>query len=120
MSHEATNWAIAQRGLKPGTKIVLWELADCHNAHTRMIYPKQSTLAARCEMSRSTINKHLDILEERGLIRRTRRVDSETNRQQSTLYELALDFENTVSENETRTPEAVSEKREKPCPDSGH
>jgi hypothetical protein len=32
MSHEATNWAIKQRGLKPTTKIVLWHLCDRFNA----------------------------------------------------------------------------------------
>jgi hypothetical protein len=31
MSHEATNWAIQQRGLKPTTTIVLWHLCDRHN-----------------------------------------------------------------------------------------
>ena len=28
MSHQGTNWAILQRGLKPTTKIVLWHLCD--------------------------------------------------------------------------------------------
>ncbi|PKP62913.1 MAG: GntR family transcriptional regulator, partial [Alphaproteobacteria bacterium HGW-Alphaproteobacteria-8] len=31
MSHDATNWAIQRRGLKPATKIVLWHLCDRHN-----------------------------------------------------------------------------------------
>ena len=31
MSHEATTWAIRQRGLKPTTKIVLWHLCDRFN-----------------------------------------------------------------------------------------
>jgi hypothetical protein len=31
MSHDATNWAIKQRGLKPTTKIVLWHLCDRFN-----------------------------------------------------------------------------------------
>jgi hypothetical protein len=31
MSHDATNWAIQQRGLKPTTKIVLWHLCDRFN-----------------------------------------------------------------------------------------
>jgi hypothetical protein len=34
MSHEATNWAIKQRGLKPTTKIVLWHLCDRFNPTT--------------------------------------------------------------------------------------
>lgn len=28
MSHDATNWAIQRRGLKPTTKIVLWQGSD--------------------------------------------------------------------------------------------
>jgi hypothetical protein len=31
MSHDATNWAIQRRGLKPTTKIVLWHLCDRFN-----------------------------------------------------------------------------------------
>jgi len=31
MSHQGTNWAILQRGLKPTTRIVLWHLCDLYN-----------------------------------------------------------------------------------------
>lgn len=138
MSHAATNWAINQRGLKPATKIVLWHLADCHNGHTGQCNPKQSTLADRCEMSRSTVNIHLDKLESLGLVRRVTSVDPQTKKQRPTTYVLAFDDpDKTVSENQTRTQDvgvdtqdvaepcpktghgAVSEKTEKPCPDFG-
>ena len=132
MSHAATNWAIKQRGLKPATKIVLWHLADCHNGHTGQCNPKQSTLADLCEMSRSTVNLHLNKLEELGLIRRIQNVDSETQKKRPTHYILSMDEaekpmseietrpENPVSENPTDTPEAVSEKQPKPCPKNEH
>mgnify|MGYP000131343268 FL=1 len=53
MSHEATNWAIKQRGLKPTTKIVLWHLCDRFNPDYGC-FPSQDRLAHDCEISRST------------------------------------------------------------------
>jgi hypothetical protein len=51
MSHEATNWAIKQRGLKPTTKIVLWHLCDRFNPDYGC-FPSQARLAHDCEISR--------------------------------------------------------------------
>lgn len=135
MSHRATNWAIRQKGLKPATKIVLWHLADRHNPETGC-FPMQKTLAEDCEMSRSTLNLHLDKLEELGLIRRETGIDQKTKRQRPTRYFFAFEDAETVSENETQEPEAVSENHaetvsdnrtqaavavsdfhQKPCPD---
>ncbi len=119
MSHAATNWAIRQKGLKPATKIVLWHLADCHNGHTGQCNPRQDTLAAECEMSRSTLNLHLDKLEEMGLIQRHSDVDPGTKRQRPTHYTLAMDAPaepKAVSENRTRAAQDVVE----PCPKTGH
>lgn len=119
MSHEATNWAIKQRGLKPATKIVLWHLADCHNP-AGGCFPSQEYLADACEMSRSTVNVHLDLLEQAGLIRRIRSIDPRTKRQKPTEYILNIGASvsgnrtRPVSENRTR---AVSGNDEKPCPD---
>lgn len=103
MSHEATNWAVRQRGLSPATKIVLWHLADRHNPD-HGCFPEQARLAADCEMSRSSLNNHLTALEEKGLIRRIRRVDPTSHKQMSTRY--ILWFE--------------EEFAQKPCPKSGH
>ena len=36
MSHDATNWAIQRRGLKPTTKIVLWHLCDRYNRKRKL------------------------------------------------------------------------------------
>jgi hypothetical protein len=120
MSHKATNWAIGVRGLKPATKIVLWHLADCHNAQTGVCNPIQATLATLCEMSRASINTHLAMLEERGLIRRIARVDHFTGRQLSTHYLLAVDGDfpggGAIPESVSPDPEPDSGPQDVVCP----
>ena len=106
MSHEATNWAIKQRGLKPTTKIVLWHLCDRFNSDYGC-FPSQDRLAHDCEISRSTLNDHLGQLEAVGLLRRVPRLDPVTKRQLRTRY--ILGFEPGF------TPVAVV-----PCPEIGH
>ena len=90
MSHEATNWAFQQKGLKPATKIVLIFLADRHNPDYGC-FPSQQLLAQDCEMSRATLNRHLDILEDAGLIVREQRRSDATGQQQSTRYILGFE-----------------------------
>lgn len=103
MSHQATNWAFQQRGLEAATWRVLIILADRHNPDFGC-FPSQSRIAADAEMSRSSLNVHLDKLERAGLIRRERRIDPTTRRQRSTRYLFAFE-------------EAFAQK---PCPDLGH
>ena len=67
MSHDATNWAIQRRGLKPTTKIVLWHLCDRFNPDYGC-FPSQVRLAHDCEISRATLNTHLGLLEQDGLV----------------------------------------------------
>jgi hypothetical protein len=90
MSHAATNWAIQQRGLKPTTKIVLWHLCDRFNPDYGC-FPTQSRLAHDCEISRATLNRHLDDLEQDGLVRRIRTVDTRTGQQRPTRYLLGFE-----------------------------
>ncbi|TYB86048.1 helix-turn-helix domain-containing protein [Oceaniovalibus sp. ACAM 378] len=90
MSHEATNWAIKQRGLKPTTKIVLWHLCERFNPDYGC-FPSQARLAHDCEISRATLNRHLDGLEARGLIRRIRVIDPKTGQQRPTRYLLGCE-----------------------------
>ena len=106
MSHEATNWAIKQRGLKPTTKIVLWHLCDRFNPDYGC-FPSQERLAHDCEISRSTLNEHLDQLEAAGLLRRVPRIHPVTKRQMPTRY--ILGFEPGF------TPHVPD-----PCPETGH
>ncbi len=89
MSHRATNWAIQQRGLPPATKLVLWHLCDRHNPDYGC-FPSQDQLAADVEISRASLNTHLDRLERAGLIRRERRLD-DSHRQKSTRYFLGFE-----------------------------
>jgi len=106
MSHEATNWAIKQRGLKPTTKIVLWHLCDRFNPDYGC-FPSQDRLAEDCEISRSTLNEHLGQLEAAGLLRRVPRLHPVTKRQMPTRY--ILGFEPGF------TPHVPD-----PCPENGH
>ena len=106
MSHEATNWAIQQRGLKPTTKIVLWHLCDRFNPDYGC-FPSQNRLAYDSEISRSTLNDHIGQLEAAGLLRRVPRIDPATKRQLPTRY--ILGFEPGF------TPAHVV-----PCPEIGH
>ena len=106
MSHAATNWAIQQRGLKPTTKIVLWHLCDRFNPD-HGCFPSQERLALDCEISRSTLNDHLDRLEAAQLLRRVPRIDPVTKRQMPTRY--ILGFEGGFAPHDPR-----------PCPESGH
>jgi len=106
MSHEATNWAIKQRGLKPTTKIVLWHLCDRFNPDYGC-FPSQDRLAHDCEISRSTLNDHIGQLEAAGLLRRVPRIDPVTKRQLPTRYILCFE--------PGYTPADVV-----PCPKIGH
>jgi hypothetical protein len=106
MSHDATNWAIKQRGLKPTTKIVLWHLCDRFNPDYGC-FPSQARLAHDCEISRSTLNDHIGQLERVGLLRRVPRIDPVTKRQKPTRY--ILGFEQGYTPHD---PE--------PCPETGH
>jgi len=106
MSHDATNWAIQRRGLKPTTKIVLWHLCDRFNPDFGC-FPSQDRLAHDCEISRSTLNEHLDRLEAEHLLRRVPRIDPVTKRQLPTRY--ILGFEDGFAPHD---PE--------PCPETGH
>jgi hypothetical protein len=114
MSHNATNWAIRQRGLKPATKLVLWHLCDRHNPD-QGCFPSQDKLAHDCEMSRSSLNEHLKALEEKGLIRREQRVNETTKRQQSTSYVFAFEDGFVCASKDEPTPHVDT-----PCPETGH
>ncbi|MEI4262809.1 helix-turn-helix domain-containing protein [Roseovarius sp. D0-M9] len=122
MSHVATNWAFAQRGLKPAEKLVLLCLADRHNPDRGGCWPSQDRLAADANISVSSLNNQLKNLEGAGLIRRERRFDDGKKRQMSTFY--ILGFEDGFSPDEEKlSPKigdgAVSKSDEKPSPKNG-
>lgn len=107
MSHDATNWAIKQRGIKPALKVVLWNLCDRYHPDNGC-FPSQITLANDCEVPRSTLNTYLGELEAMGLIAREQRRDSGTNKQQRTRYRFPFE------------PDFPSNNTEKPSPEMGH
>lgn len=125
MSFDATNWAIKQRGMKPATKIVLWHLCDrFHPDHG--CFPSQDTLANDCEMSRSTLNVHLDALEGSGLILRIQSRRAGSKQQERTKYHFPFEPDFAVKRAQKPCPEtghgageAVSENDEKPSPENG-
>ncbi len=117
-------------------------LADRHNKDTLRVDPEQALLAHDCNMSRSTINRHLEQLESTGFLVRVPRVNPKTQKQMPTFYVLAIDFakpphiEFAVSDYETRIAEvqsgniqgsrvpdsdtgAVSQKSQIPCVKNG-
>jgi hypothetical protein len=125
MSHAATNWAIQQRGLKPTTKIVLWHLCDRFNPDYGC-FPTQERLAQDCEIGRSTLNRHLDELEARGLIRRVPIIDTKTGQQRPTRYLLGFELSGLTTgtpdpdgaAGAPSNPPALAD--ETPCFDLGH
>ena len=137
MSHDATNWAIKQRGLKPTTKIVLWHLCDRFNPDYGC-FPSQARLAHDCEISRSTLNDHIGQLEANGLLRRVPRIDPVTKRQLPTRYILGFEpgftpvglvpspeIGHGFSPHDRDAETAAEIGRDnpvpiEPCPDSGH
>ena len=115
MSHAATNWAIRQRGLKPAAKVVLWHLCDRYNPDYGC-FPDQVTLAHDCEMSRSSLNNQLEVLEATGLIVRERRLDKRTRKQESTRYRFP--FEDDFPR--PNIGHGCDRETVEPSPDSGH
>ena len=70
MSHYMTALAMKQQGLKPATKIVLYWLADHHNGETGKCFPSINRISELSEMSRRSVEGHLETLEKLGLIKR--------------------------------------------------
>ena len=91
MSGIALIWAANVKGLKPAAKVVLIQLADFHNKETGQCNPSAQRLADECEMGRSTLFRHMETLEEKGLLKRQSRGDGMGGRG-SNQYRLNLDI----------------------------
>lgn len=88
MSHAATAWAWQQQDLPAPTKLVLLALADYTNEHG-ISYPSTTRLSSQTGLSKRTITRHLQALQEAGMITitpRTRPDGSHT----SNYYQLHL------------------------------
>ena len=108
MSHYMTALAMKQKGLKPATKIVLYWLADHHNGETGECFPSINRLADVCEMSRRSVEGHLEVLETLGLIQRVNQY-RETGGKTSNKYILGLS-ENISEQDDTQNLRMVCEK----------
>lgn len=111
MSHKATSWLAELTGLTASEFRVLFHLCDCHNP-SKGCFPQQSYLIDKAEVSNGTLNNVLSSLEEKGFLRRVRRVDDASKRQLSTLYILGCDDEPSPGIGDG----AVSKKRAEPSP----
>ena len=75
MSLEAMKWAIKEAPLQANAaqarnRLVLIALADRYNNDTQVAWPSIATIADDLNMSRNTVQKALDALEQAGLIER--------------------------------------------------
>lgn len=77
MSIKIMNEAWEVRGIDPTTKLILMCLADHANEDDRTCWPAISTIARKCDVSRATVKRRMQQLEQYGLIsRRSRTGDS--------------------------------------------
>lgn len=109
MSVQMMSWARTQVGLKPGTKIVLYTLAD-EATSDGVVYTGQVKLAWMCEMGERTIREHLKVLEERDLLHRERRAKPWTHGGRQTDVIVLHDH---VQGNRGVFPGAAEEQRER-------
>lgn len=85
MSVKAINWAFEQ-DLTPPLKVILLALADWADGDG-VAFPGQKSLSAKTSIPERTLRRHLQELEERGLIARRRRT-SESGQRTSDEYQL--------------------------------
>lgn len=89
MTIRAMNWAWGVE-LSPSMKLVLLKLADRANDDGEC-WPGQTSIAKACGICERTLMRHIDALEEMGLLSRTKRRD-DSGRQSTNLYQLNLGF----------------------------
>lgn len=110
MSFEAINWAWKQRGLTSTQKLTLLALADRHNPDYGC-FPSISKICSDTELSRSTVIRCIQYLQEAGFICK-QKAKRENGSDTSNRY--ILGFEEGVSGKHspsvTETPQPVSER----------
>lgn len=68
MSFEAMAWASKQQTGSHARKLILLMLANHSNGHTGQCNPSHKRMAFECEMSQSTVRKHITDLAELGFL----------------------------------------------------
>ena len=110
MSFEAINWAWKQRGLTSTQKLTLLALADRHNPDYGC-FPSISKICSDTELSRSTVIRCTQYLQEAGLISKEkaqRKNGSDTSNRYILGFELGVSSQHSPSV--TETPPPVSER----------
>jgi biotin operon repressor len=87
MSLDLMSWAFKQN-IEPGPKLVLLALADHANGQTGLCIPGQKLLAEQCSMSVRTVQRHIQVLEDSGLLRREARMRGQGRGRTSDRYYL--------------------------------
>jgi len=87
MSLDLMSWAFKQH-VEPGPKLVLLALADHANGQTGLCIPGQKSLAEQCSMSVRTVQRHIQVLEDGGLLRREARMRGQGRGRTSDRYYL--------------------------------
>ena len=93
MSVRLMSWAFGQK-IDPAPKLVLVALADHANGETGLCIPSQQALAVQCSMSVRSVQRHIQTLEEAGLLRRERRTRGEGRGRTTDRYYLGDQHDN--------------------------
>ena len=101
-------WAFCQQ-VDPPAKLVLLALADHANGQTGLCIPGQKLLAEQCSMSVRTVQRHLQTLEARGLIRRETRMRGQGRGRTSDRYYLGDQGDNPASTRQVATTNATNQ-----------
>ena len=70
MSHKATHWAWTVKGISSAEKLTLLALADRHNADTNQCFPSLDKIADDTSLSRDTVRRATQSLEQKGFLSR--------------------------------------------------
>ena len=101
-------WAFGQQ-VDPPAKLVLLALADHANGQTGLCIPGQKLLAEQCSMSVRTVQRHLQTLESRGLIRRESRMRGQGRGRTSDRYYLGDQGDNPATTRQVTATNATNQ-----------
>jgi DNA-binding transcriptional ArsR family regulator len=108
MSLALMSWAFGQP-IEPGPKLVLLALADHANGQTGLCIPGQKLLAEQCSMSVRTVQRHIQTLEDAGLLRREARMRGEGRGRTSDRYYLGDQHDKTGLTRQDGTTNATNQ-----------
>ena len=106
---------LCQLGLSPGEIAVYSFLMYCENRTTYQCYPSYRTIGEAVGMSRNTVRKYVQELEERGLIRteRTSIITQDGRKQNGSLLYTILPIQFSIDQFYQRQMDAVDRAKER-------